>query len=750
RVTQTGLSLGTPQYMSPEQATGDRQIDARSDIYSLGAVVYEMLTGEPPHMGTTVQAVIARVLTERPHTVRAQRPSVPDHVEAAVLRALEKLPADRFATAGEFGEALTGVRPVTVTQAATPYGTGVQEAGVGRTAASRRHRVPAMVPWLTAAAAVVLAIGTTWVAVRPSPAPVTRFAVTLPPTDVLSILTVQGPGPRVALSPDGRTLIYAATRNGVDQLYRRALDQVEAVPIPGTEGGRHPFFSPDGQWLGFVANLELKKIALVGGPPITICDVPIAFLGASWGSDDRIVFSAGDPNVLFVVAGAGGDPQPLTTLEADESAHRSPSVLPGGKAVLFTSAAGGGPQIVALSLESGERRVLLGGTTPRYVSTGHMLFYRDGSVWAAPFDRGRLTITGEPVPIVEGVQGPAALVGVAAIGGGVLAGTASAEFDVSPTGAFVYEPSSGGSGIPGRTLVWVDRQGGEQPVNAPPRAYVYPRISPDNARLALDIRDQENDIWVWDFARQTLTRLTFNPGTDIAPVWTPDGRRIVYQSAREGSNNLYWRPADGTGTEERLTESPNAQSATSFSPDGRQLVFRDVVEGSEAISTVSLDGERRTTPLVSTPFVDRNGELSPDGRWLAYESNESGRAEIYVRPFPDVDQGRWQISTAGGTKPLWARNGRELFYLSLDGRIMAVSIEAGPTFTAGTPEPLPIRGPYVGLGVVSLNLRPYDVSPDGRRFLLIREGEVGGDGPGLTQLVVVLNWFEELKRVTGR
>lgn len=324
---------------------------------------------------------------------------------------------------------------------------------------------------------------------RPAPPLVDRFAVTLPLTDVLPGTSAQGPGPLVAVSPDGRTLIYAASRNGVEQLYRRPLDQLEAVAIPGTEGARHPFFSPDGQWLGFLADMKLKKIAMAGGPPITICDVPNSFLGASWGPGDRIVFSGNVPFVLFLVPAAGGVPQPLTMLEPEEVNHRLPHFLPNGNAVIFTSTASTGStrRLVALTLKTGERRVLLDGTTPRYTSTGHLLFHRDGSVWAVPFDAERLTVTAEPIPVVEGVT---------------VRGGGEAEFDVSQTGALVYLPGSGVDS-PERTLVWVDRQGPEEPVKAPTRAYLYPRISPDGTQLAVEIRDQENDVWVWNFARAT-------------------------------------------------------------------------------------------------------------------------------------------------------------------------------------------------------------------------------------------------------
>jgi serine/threonine-protein kinase len=292
------------------------------------------------------------------------------------------------------------------------------------------------------------------------------------------------------------------------------------------------------------------------------------------------------------------------------------------------------------------------------------------------------------------------------------------------------------------TLVWVDRQGREQPIKAPPRAYTYPRISPDGTKVAVYIFDQENDIWIWDLTRETLTRLTFDSRLDRMPLWTPDGRRIVFSSQRGGGDNLFWQAADGTGPVERLTESPNAQFPTSFSPDGTRLVFRDQTpDGASDIGVLALEGEPRATPLMQTAYAEWNPELSPDGRWIAYQSNESGREEIYVRPFPKVEAGRWQVSTRGGTRPVWARNGRELFYLVGQGRVMAVPIQPGPAFVFGNPQVM-FDGPYLA----PQPGRTYDVSPDGKQFLMIKEGGIDQRSTP-REIVVVLNWSEELKRL---
>ena len=430
------------------------------------------------------------------------------------------------------------------------------------------------------------------------------------------------------------------------------------------------------------------------------------------------------------VSASGGVPEPLTTLENSESGHRWPDVLPGGKAVLFTPYSGNleTARIAVQSLETGERRMLVVGTHPRYAPTGHIVFARANSLWAVPFDSDRLEVTGEPTPVLEEVQ--------------VNLASGLANFALAGDGSLVYVPSGAQAY---RRLVWVDRDGREEALAAEPRAYVYPRISPDGSQVALDVRDQENDIWIWDFARETLRRLTFAPEGDNFPTWTPGGRRLAFGSFRDGrTSNLFWKAADGTGTVERLTESENNQFPQAFSPDGKQLVYWELhpQRGSD-LGVRSLDGDGSLAPLLVTEFNEVNAEISPGGRWLAYRSDALGQYEIYVRPFPNVDEGRFQISRAGGTEPLWARDGSELFYLDRGRQLMAVSVRLDPGFDFGNPgvvleESSPA---FPGAGG-----RTYDVSPDGERFLMIKEGGSGDETPP-AEPIVVLNWFEELKRL---
>ncbi len=455
-----------------------------------------------------------------------------------------------------------------------------------------------------------------------------------------------------------------------------------------------------------------------GGTPIALYDGGF-FYGASWGSDDTIVFE--DASRLWRISADGGEREALTS---GEVAARWPHILPGGTALLYTLWRGSAvtAEIAVLSLETSESRTLTGGSQPRYLPTGHMVFGRERSVWAVPFDIDQMEVTGPAVPVVENVPANP-------YGGAV-------NFAVSRAGSLAYVPT--GEAV--RRLVWVDRNGREEPLAAPPRDYVLPRISPDGTRVALQVRDEENDIWLWDFAQETLTRLTFGPASDRFPVWTPDGQRVAFTSTREGGvENLFWKAADGTGTVERLTESQYYQESHSFTPDGRRLVFRvDHPDSGMDFEVLSMDGERQVEPLLATEFGELNPELSPDGRWLAYDSDASGQVEVYVRPFPNVNDGRWHISPGGGTHPVWGPDGRQVFYRA-EGNVMGVTVQAEPSFTAGNPEVIIAWASGIGE-----NSRAYDVSPDGQRFLMIKEAE-GAAAP--SQIHLILNWFTELERL---
>jgi serine/threonine-protein kinase len=407
-------------------------------------------------------------------------------------------------------------------------------------------------------------------------------------------------------------------------------------------------------------------------------------------------------------------------------------MLPGGKAVLFTITALTGSleaaQVAVLDLQTGMRKILVrGGSHAHYVPSGHLIYAAGGALRAVPFDLARLETRGTPVAVVPDV--------VTTINGGV-------DAVVAGDGTLAYVPGSVAAAP--RTLVWVDRQGRETSIPVPPRPYLLPALSSDGTRAMVFGNDQEHDLWLWDFGRTTLTRLTLAPGIDGIGVWTPDGRRVIFSSDRTGVRNLFWQAADGTGAVERLTESLNTQYPSAVSPDGRRLIFTEEAPGTaDDVMMMELDGTRRVTPLVQSPFNERNGSVSPDGHWLTYEANDSGRVEVYVRPFPDVSSGHWQVSTDGGTRPIWTRSGQELVYVSPTGALMRVGVTRGPSWVATTPTLLVKEGYLTNPNWWGLS---YDISPDAQRFLMIKEG--GADGTAApASIIVVQHWVEELKRL---
>jgi serine/threonine-protein kinase len=496
-----------------------------------------------------------------------------------------------------------------------------------------------------------------------------------------------------------------------------------------------PFVSPDGQWIGFGDGRgSLKRVPVTGGPAVTIATLDTAGLaGATWGPDDTIIVAtAAVETGLQQVAAAGGPTKVLTRPDRaqGEADHFWPEMLPGGHALLFTiTSLTGGPaaaQVAVLDLQTGTRKIVVrGGTHAHYVSSGHLVYTAGSALRAVPFDLDRLETHGPSVTVVPDV--------VTTFNGGV-------DAVVAANGTLAYVPAS--ERTP-RTLAWVDRQGRETPIPIPPRPYLLPALSPDGTRAMVFGNDQDYDLWLWDFGRTTLTRLTLTPGVDGIGVWTPDSRRVIFASERTGVRNLFSVAADGSGAVERLTESPHTQYPSAVSRDGRYVIFTEAAPGTaDDIMMMELDGSRRVTPLVQSPFDERNGSVSPDGRWLAYEAYDSGRVEVYVRPFPDVNSGRWTVSTNGGTRPIWTRSGQELFYVSPTGALMRVGVTRGPSWVATTPTQVVKEGYYTIPQWWGLS---YDISKDGQQFLMIKEGNVDGTAPA--SIIVVQHWDEELKRL---
>ena len=725
--TRAGVILGTAPYMSPEQAKG-RPVDRRTDIWAFGVVLYELLTARAAFPGASVAETLSQILTQAPDWELLPS-DTPPSIRTLLRRCLEKNPARRLDSAAavrlELDDAL-----------ASP--------ALATTGGERRNRPRRLTRELfTGVAAGLIAALATWSLFRtdpPQPTPAVRFTIAFPPTE-LPELTWRGRD--IALSPDGRYLVYQSR----SRLMLRALEQLDAVPVSGVTAGRTPFFSPDSRWIGFFEGGDLKKVAVTGEPVMTLARNLGSPQGGTWGDNGSIVVSSEDGTVgLMRVSAEGGEATALTRTTAAQHGHRSPSMLPGGRGVLFTISANTAEnqEVAVLDLRSGEQRTLLqGGFAAEYVDTGHLVYAavvdqgsgrpRSGSLWAVAFDLDRLALQGEPFRIGERMQFDI---------------LAAPNYAVSKTGTLAYLPARANT----RSFVWVERNGQEVPIKGlTPRAYANIGLSPDGARLAFVIEDREFDVWTWDFAREVLSRLTSGPSVDDLPRWTPNGQRLIFRSDRDGPFNLYSVPSDGSGKVERLTTSDNSQYPNSVTPDGTTvltcelrpktgfdiLAFRAVVPPEPSGS--SLTPVAAQTALVSTPSAEYAANISPDGRYFAYQSAESGRFAVYVKPYPNADQARWQISAEGGIAPVWTRNGGELLYLDESNTLMAVAVDtSGAQFSYGKPGKV-FETPYAG------DFYSYDVTPDGQRFLMMKQSEPG-DRSRPTSMVVVLNWLDELKQ----
>ena len=706
-ITAQGTILGTLLYMAPEQLEG-KEADARTDIFAFGAVVYEMATGKKAFAGKSQASVIGAIMSTEPPPISSLQPMTPPALDRVVKKCLAKEREDRWQSAKDLRDELQWIAG----------SSEAAKAPAQEPTLSRKTWQRPIVLALVGVAIAVLAATAIWKFKPAPPQPITRTVISLPPDQRLAALDE----PVVALSPDGSDLAYAAVRGGTQQIFLRAMDSLEARPMPGTEGGFGPFFSPDGQWLGFFQGGALRKVSVSGGTAVTLSQTGGSPRGATWDSHGTIIFTPDAAASLLQVSDEGGITKPLTRLDQGEATHRWPEVLPGGKAVLYASGAIGAAslKISVQPIEAGKGHDLAqGGSSPQYARSGHLLFVQGATLMAVPFDPARLEIMGSAVPVVEGVAH----------------GTDGvAQYSVSDAGSLVYV--SGGVTSVQRKLVWVSRNGTEQVLGAPVQTYGYPRLSPDGRRVALETEDQ---IWLYDLDRDTLTRFTFEGTSNQSPAWTPDGKRIAFYSNKEGPANIWWQLADGSGGQERLTTDQYAQVPRSWSQDGQLLAFHENNPTTKKDLWVLRLSDRKAEPFLRTPFNEGGPVFSPDGHWIAYISDESGRPEIYVQPYPGPG-GKWQISTEGGNEPAWNRNGRELFYRS-GNKMMAVEVTTQPTFSAGKPKAL-FEGQYVPVSP-GLTGTAYDVSADGQRFLMVKETEASISA---TQINVVLNWFEELKR----
>ena len=694
--TAAGIIMGTAPYMSPEQARGKR-IDSRTDVWAFGCVAFEMLTGAKAFPGETVTDTVAAIVRAEPNWPTLPS-STPPAIRSLLRRCLQKEPASRLHH---------------IADARLELEDAIAEPSHERDAlpADRpRARWTRVLPWALAA---VMAAALAGLSAFPRRAAspnrgVTRLDMNLPPGVELYTLS----GQDLAMSPDGTRIAFVGVASGVRQVYVRALDEFQAVPLRGADNVNSCFFSHDGRSIGFLsADGAVRKVSLADGSVVTVTRDAQFSYGAAWGSDDRIVFVRS--GTLWHVPASGGTPKQLTTLDAarHEAVHAWPTVLPGAEAILFSSTAArrDAARIESLVLATGERKTLVDrGTLPLYAPTGHLLFFRDGELLAAPFDAARVVLTGPPVRVLSDLP---------------TGGEDTALLAVSATGALVYAPTT----ATGR-LVWVSREGVEQPLNDTPRNYTNPRLAPDGSRLVV----QAKDLWLQDLRRATFTRLTSGEAAATGfPVWTPDGRRIVFRTTL----GMRWLDVDGSGRGEDIQVTSPSDYPGSISADGDTvLIMRSSADSSFDIYAISMKGAFAARPVVRTPAYEGGTRLSPDGQWISYISNETGQMEVYVRPFPGPDR-KWQVSTQGGTQAVWNPHGKELFYRS-GNKMMVVEVTTKPDLALSQPRVL-FEQPYAFGG--GITLPNYDVSPDGQRFVMVKE-ELRA-----ARLNVMLDWFEELK-----
>ena len=703
KATALGVIIGTASYMSPEQARG-KTVDKRTDIWALGCCLYEALTGSRAFVGETVTDTLAAVVRAEPRLERLPR-ETPSLCRVLIGRCLEKDLKNRLHDAADANvllqESAHADPPVGVTRTTTAW------------------------PRIAAALLVGCALGALFVAlISPrggddAPRLVTEFSVLRPELD--RMYQYHREAPAIALSPDGSMLAYVATDSDESMVFLRELGKRGARAIPQTEGATSVFFSPDGEWIGFTASSnKLKKVAVSGQAPVTLADAADGY-GASWGVDGMIVYAQPGGRSLTEIPAAGGTPQPITTIETSESSHRFPVHLPGDRGVLFTSRSFDfSTTSIMVKPTNGEPKLLIeGGTSARYAPTGHLIYGQRGALVAVRFDLERLEVIGDPATVLESVQQYRGL---------------ATQFSISEDGTLAYVPGS--SAEHDRTLTWVDRTGSEEILPVPARPYSQPRLSPSGTQVAMGIDDADRDVWIYDVENGALRRLTFG-GSDGFPVWTPDGRHVVFQSNRAGVPAVYWKPSDGGGPAERLAVTETYDMPHSFTPDGNKLALVQAhPETATDISWLDMTDREQTHEYLKTAGFENSPMFSPDGRFLAYRTEESGRGEIYVQPFP-MTGAKWQVSTGGGSEVVWAHDGRELYYRNAT-KFMAVDISLDPVFSAGKPRIL-FEAEYERTVPDRAN---YDVDNNGERFLVVK---ASGDVQPSREIVITLNWAETLK-----
>ena len=697
-LTRAGMVMGTLNYMSPEQVSGT-QVDPRSDIFSFGAMLYEMLTGTKAFRGDSESAIMAAVLSANPAPVSSLSPVTPAALERIVVRCLQKDPGARFQSSRDLLSELEFV----ASEAAAPE---ASSAAAPPFRARSRERIAWAVAMLCFVAAAAGAFATGWIAARkPASQAAIEFTVGPPPGESFPAGGLGGGG---AVSPDGTRLVFVATHRGEPTLWLRPLASVQVTPVVGTEGAFFPFWSPDGKQLGFFAGGKLKRVAASGGPVLELGDAP-AGRGASWSSQGFILYAPDSTGRLYRIPEAGGAPQLVSEPDPkqQEDGHLWPWFLPDGKRFLFLSRRVGrnGSQVSIGSLEHRQDQphqpLVASNYNAQYSPSGHLLFVRDGVLLAQRFDPASGKLSGEPAALAGNIATRPHL--------------NLAEFSVGAGGVLL----ANATGVQTTQVAWVDRAGKMLKLLDQPQVFIGLRLSQDAERLATARADAVTtiaDLWVHDLRTESSARVTFDDGRDFSPVWSPDGSMLAFASTRSGVANLYLRPTQGTGSNRRLTTSSMAHRPFDWSPDGRYLLYEQAHPDTKRdLWALPVAGSQEAQPVVQSSGNETQGQFSPDGRFVAYASDESGRAEVYIRDFP-FSGAQWQISTAGGSQPLWRGDGRELFYIAPDGMLMSAPIDrAGASLRPGRASALFSTGSSTG-GWVD---HRFDVSPDGQRFLLL-------------------------------
>ncbi|MBN2318802.1 MAG: serine/threonine-protein kinase [Acidobacteria bacterium] len=723
--TMQGVILGTAAYMSPEQAKG-KTVDKRTDIWAFGAVLFEMLTGKAAFHGDEVSEILASVI-KGDTTLDLLPSNIHQRIHEVISRCLQKDLRKRYPDIAnaryEIEQALADPRGVFVTPPAQ---------------FETRVKIYQMLPWIAAAVLLTAIIAglAGWEMRPPEPRTTTRFYYELPPDQQFNMNIY----PLLAVSPDGGQFLYATNKG----LFLRSLDKLDAVLLPGTEDNPwQPFFSPDGKWVGYwsMDDSQLKKLPLSGGIPSRISD-DRANGSFNWLEDDAIYFGQPADGIVKI---SPDDGTSETVIGGEGEMLYHPRILPDGKSMIFTVRTDEGYKIAVQSLESQERTILFPGDDAHYLPTGHLIYASENYLYAVPFDPGRRVPTGGPVAVIEDL---------------FRMRNGAPQFAVSDSGTLVYLSRTGLEESAKRKIVWVDLDGNESPIPAPPDDYYLPKISPDGRYLAFTILPNigkaagEGDIWIWNLVRNDRVKLTNNKNLDVAPLWTPDGKRIAFGSQREQDLSVYWKAVDDTGDAEFVKSVPGKVCyPAAWSKDGQTLLlgeFNMSVPMSFDIGMLEMDGSGNYESLLNETYHEAQPRISPNGEWIAYTSSDSGQNQVYVRPFPGIKSGgRKPVSTNGGDSPLWSPHGETLYYRNGD-MVMAVSVKTDPDMNLGQPKPL-FQKSYISSAFMfgNFDFSTWDIHPDGKKFLMLKPDTSTTEESytsGQRKITVVTNWFEELKK----